>query len=268
MSNQSVNNEFYKEITLDSSQFRTGTANRPTFYFNTFMDDMDFVNVSRVIVPTTYYVFSAPNYNTITINGTTATIAAGNYTAQEWITAVLATPAATAITLAATYSPITNKLTFTASATITLSFTGSMRMYELIGLNPGSNTNGTSTFVSPNVVQFSGPNYVLLRTRMASVFNGQSLYFAQGDSQVSNDQFVLIPLDQNRNSTVFYTSIADRYFEWFDTQTRAIEIYFTLGTRTEEVNFNGVPFQVTLAGFSRGTMHSTKIANNIKTIER
>lgn len=269
MSNQSATGEFFKEITLDSSQARTGTLNRPVFYFDNFMDDLDFVHVSRVILPTTYYVFSSPSYVSMTINGQTATWPAGNYTSTEWIAVLQSTSAATAVALTVSYSNVTGRLTFSGNTTLTLGFGTTQRVWELLGFNAGNNTNGTSTITAPNVANFSGPNYAVLRARMASVFNGTSIYFSEILNDTSaEDRFIMVPIDQNRNSVVFYTSIPNRYFEWFDTQTRSMEFYFTLGTRSETLDFNGASFQIQLAGYARGTMYQQKLAQNVRHLQR
>lgn len=262
MSNQSLTHEFYKEITCDSRHFRSGTRDKPLFYFESFMDDMDFVHVSTAVVPTTYYVFSSPTYNTLVINNNTATIPEGNYTVTEWIAAIQTTGAASSVGLTINYNAITNKLTFTGTSPLTFSSTG---MHEMIGLNPGNNTNGTTTFVSPNCVNFSGPNYVVLHARMASTFNGSSIYFTKELSSAdAEDKWIMIPIDQNRNSSVIYNTLPNRYFEWFDTTTRHIELYFTLGHRTETLRFNGEPFQVSLAGYTRNTMSILPVNQNMK----
>jgi hypothetical protein len=67
MSNE---HQLYKEITLDSSDFRTGSLNKPIYQFNGFMDELDYIHVERAVIPTTYYVFSAPRYTSMSVNGT------------------------------------------------------------------------------------------------------------------------------------------------------------------------------------------------------
>lgn len=258
--------EFYKEITLDSANFRTGSINRPTFYFDSFMDDFDYVIPSRLIIPTTYYVFSSPAYVSCTINGTAVSWAAGNYTPSEWIAIVQ--PQVAGLTI--TYSTVTNKLTFAAGSTVTVSFTSTQRAWELLGFNAGSNTNGTSTLTTPNVIQFSGPNYLVLHSRLASVFNNNSIYFSKNlTGATQEDNFIIVPVDVNRNSVIFYTAIPQRFFEWFDSSTKSLEFYFTLGQRTEVVDFNGGTFQIKLSGYSYDNGMQTKRANrNVRALER
>lgn len=252
--------DFYKEVTLDSSQFRTGDINRPTFYFDNFMDTMDFITVNRVVLPTTYYVFTSPSYVSCTIGGTTVSWAAGNYTPDEWIAVVQ--PQVVGLTI--TYSLITGKLTFAKAGAFSIVFSATELSYEMLGFSSGT-TSGTNTITAPFVADFSGPNYAVLHAKMASVFNGTSIYYSrQGDDRnVVTDRFAMIPINQNRNSVVFYESTRDQYFEWFDTQTRNIEFYFTLGTRKETMTFNGQSFQIQLGGKSMQNMMKHKFTPNV-----
>lgn len=258
-----MSTQFYKEVTLDSREFRTGDLNRPTFYFEHFMDDMDYLNLSRVIMPVTYYVFTSPSYNSMTINNVLVTWPPGNYTAAEWIAVIVAAPAATAVALSITYSFITNKLTFTGNVPLIFGFDNTQLAHVHLGFNAGASSNGTSTFVTPNAVQFSGPNYAVLHTRIASVFNGKSIYFSKVLSDNSpEDKFIIVPITTNRNEVVFYESLDNRFFEWFDSQTRSLEFYFTLGTRTEVLNFNGHSFQIKMGGYTKEPAATEKQSRN------
>jgi hypothetical protein len=99
---------------------------------------------------------------------------------------------------------------------------------------------------------------------MASVFNGTNLYFSKPLSDNSSeDKMILVPINQNRNSVVNYVTVADRYFDWFDSSTRQVDFYCTLGERTEVMDFNGIAFQVVLTGFSHRFDHSRTLTRNI-----
>lgn len=257
---------YYKEITLNSADRRTGTLDRPLFYFDTFMDEMDSFSISRVILPTTYYVFTSPNYISMTLNGTSVTWDAGNYTPSEWIAVVAAQVPAVTIT----YSQVTGLLKMTG-ATVNASFNAATEFaWQLLGFASAAGTNGGFTsFTLPNVAQFSGPNFCYLRSKIASVFNGSNLYFSKalGDSS-QEDKLLMIPIDQNRNSVVNYITVADRYFDWADSQTRTLEFYFTLGDRSTEVmSFNGVPFQLVVTGFSSQFYTTEKVSQNINLVQ-
>jgi len=259
--------EFYKEVTLDSADFRIGSINQPTFYFDSFIDDFDYMKPTRVIVPTTYYVFSSPSYVSMTFNGVGIAWPAGNYTPAEWIAVV---QPLLPVGADVAYSPVTNKLTFTHTSPITITFSNSQKAWELLGFNAGSNTNGTTTLTSTNVIKFSGPNYLVLHSRIASVFNNSSIYFSKAQKEVSKeDRFVIIPVEANRNSVIFYSSIPLRFFEWFDTSSKTIEFYFTLGQREEIVDFNGETFQIKLAGYSHDQGMSFRRGNrNVRSLQR
>lgn len=256
----SLTMDFYKEVTLDSAQFRTGSIDRPTFYFDNFMDTMDFITVNRVILPTTYYVFSAPSYVSCTIGGTAVAWPAGNYTPDEWIAIVQ--PQVVGLTI--TYSLNTGKLTFAITGVFSIVFSATELAYEQLGF-PAGTTLGTNMIVAPSVADFSGPNYAILHAKMASVFNGASIYYSRlgDDRNAVTDKLAMIPIDQNRNSVVFYESTRDQYFEWFDTQTRNLEFYFTLGTRKEIMTFNGNSFQIQLGGKSVQNLMRHRYTPNI-----
>lgn len=254
---------FYKEVSLDSSSFKTGSKDRPTFYFNTFMDDMDYICVSKVILPTTYYVFSSPSYVSCTIGGSVVSWAAGNYTPDEWIAVVQ--PQVAGLTI--TYSLITSKLTFSKAGAFSIVFGATENAYELLGF-PAGTTSGTNTIVAPFIADFSGPNYCVLHTRMASVFNGSSIYFSETTEDASLDRMKMIPIDENRNSLVIYRNEREEYFEWFDTQSRNLEFYFTLGTRKETMAFNGAAFQIVLSGQTSPTANYEKNTDNVRSYFR
>jgi len=254
---------FYKEVSLDSASFKTGSTDRPTFYFNTFMDDMDYMCISKVILPTTYYVFSSPSYVGCTIGGTVVSWPQGNYTPEEWIAVVQ--PQVVGLTI--TYSLITGKLTFAKAGAFSIVFGATEKTYELIGF-PAGTTSGTNTIVAPFIADFSGPNYCVLHTRLASVFNGSSIYFSETAEDVGQDRLKMIPIDANRNSIVIYRNEREEYFEWFDTQCRNLEFYFTLGTRKELMTFNGNSFQLVISGQSSTTADYEKNSNNVHTYFR
>lgn len=263
--------EYYKEITLDSKTFRAGNVNRPTFYFNTFMDTLDYVNVTKAIVPTTFYVFTNNGYTSCTINSVAVSWPAGNYTPAEWIAYIAATYPALGVTI--TYSATTNKLTFTGTGSFSISFAASELAFEYLGFNADSISSVANVITTPNVIQFSGPNYLILHARIASVFNDSSIYFnpsAPLGVAETRDKMIMIPITENRNAVVLYDMTLDRYFEWLDSSTRNIEFYFTLGTRQDVVDFNGTSFQIKMAGFSytgNGLTHS-RVNNNVSTYMR
>ena len=251
---------YYKEMTLSSNDFRTGNINQPIFYFDTFIDSLDKLSITRVIIPTTYYVFTAPNYVSMTINGTAVSWPPGNYLCSEWIAIVQ--PQVPAVVI--TFSEITGRLTFT-NANTTITFSSTQLAWQLLGMT-ANGTNGTipTSFTTPFSYNFSGPNYCYLRSRMASVFNGTNLYFSKPLSDNSpEDKMILVPINQNRNSVVNYVTVADRYFDWFDSSTRQVDFYCTLGERNEVMDFNGVAFQVVLTGFSHRFDHSSTLTRNI-----
>lgn len=257
---------FFKEVTYDSGHFVSGNSNKGVFKFGTFMNDLDYLYVNTVILPTTYYVFSSPGYVSMTINATNVVWPAGNYTPAEWIAVVA--PQVAGLTI--TSSDITNKLTFTHAANPTITFSATQKSWEMLGFPAaGTYTNGTTTLTPANVIQFSGPNYAILHARVASVLNDTSLYFSSQTANLAvsetvvRDKFMMIPIDQNRNSVVVYQMVPDRYLEWFDASTREMEFYFTLGSRTEVLDLNGTTFQIKMSGYSHQYLSTEKQNANV-----
>jgi hypothetical protein len=130
--------------------------------------------------------------------------------------------------------------------------------WELLGLNAGTNTNGTTTFVSPNVCQFAGPNFLYLRSSIASTFNRDELYYSQ-QSQPSlypNNILAAIPISVGRYEVSFYTSNVQSFLEWSSITDKKFDMYFTLGNRREEVDFNGHSFQIFFGMMSKPVQHT------------
>lgn len=248
----SHSNYTYQQIVLNSDDVASGNR----FQFNQAIDDSEFFQLKAAIIPFTYYVFTSPNYTSCTINGTTVTWAAGNYTASEWISVVVAQ--LTNITI--TYSAITNKLTFVhgLGTTITITFSATEKAYELLGMNAGTNTNGTASFTTPKTVNFSGPNFLYLRSNtLGSIFNNSSMFYSAStrlDRNTSNI-IAMIPINVNRNDIVFYENMLDIFFSWPSYGNKQIDLYCTLGNRTEIMDFNGNTFQITLHGYTTQKDH-------------
>lgn len=234
----------FKQLTVSSDDFTSGSKNQPVFVFNHSIDDLDYLQVTSAIIPFTYYVFSE-GYTSMTVNGVAVSWAIGNYTPDEWIAVV--SPQLPLVTI--TFSEITNKLTFSAGSTVSVVFNSAQLAWQHLGMIAGTNTNGTTSFTTPNVATFSGPNYMYLRSSLASVFNQESLIFSQS-GRTGNNVLAIIPITENRNSIIFFNETRDRYFTWPTQGTKRLDLYFTLGQRLEPVNFNGEAFQVQFSSFS------------------
>jgi hypothetical protein len=262
---------WYRELTFNSDDFKYNNQNNPGFVFDQQIQDVSLLQIHRAIVPTTYYVFSAPYYVSCTINGQAISWPEGNYSASTWIATVSPLLSNTTIT----YSDVTGKITIsTTNATpASISFTGTpiapattpipQLAWELLGFNRGTSTNGTPTLVAPKVAQFSGPNFVYLRSSiLASVVNNETMsYSASTTNNVnstplyseSDNILAMIPITENTGSVVNYINDSARFLWFSPTTLRRVDFYFTLGNRSFPLNFNGVPFQLRLACYSKDT---------------
>lgn len=246
----------YQEIVLDSGDYKHGDTNRPIFQFDQHIDDSQYFQVHRVTIPTTYYVFDATR-NTMTVDGNGITWPPGNYTASEWIAEV--TPLLPA-GITVSYDPITNKLTFESAAPFTILFDAANEVDQQGGLELGfrndvlyNSVNNGLVWVIPSefAVNFSGPNFVYLRSSLASVFNNNSIIFSNTTvTSTGGDILAMIPVTENRNSVVHYVDDSDQFLQWPDVGNKRVELYFTLGRRTDALNFNGHTFQVQFNGYS------------------
>lgn len=264
---------WYRELTFNSEDFKFNTQNNPGFVFDQQISDLSLIQVHRVTIPTTYYVFSSPYYTSCTINGQTVTWPAGNYTASTWIAAV--SPLLTNTTI--TYSTSTGKITISNGVgNASISFVGAptppattptpQLAWDLLGFTRGATTSGSSTLTAPNVAQFSGPNYVYLRSSiLASVVNNETMSYSASTTSVnstplfSNQDNILayIPITENTGSVVNYVNDSARFFWFSPTTLRRVDFYFTLGNRSFPLDFNAVPFQIRLTGYSKDNSNYT-----------
>lgn len=243
----------YTEIVLNSEDYASGSKNRPEFQFDQIIDDSEYFQVHRVTVPFSYYVFDSSR-TSITVNGTTYTWTSGNYTASEWVSMMaLKLPA----TMICSWDVITNKISFTNTlgASFSVTFPSNTYAYEELGF---TSTGSTSILVganhvvtAPNVANFSGPNFLYLRSPMASIFNNSEMFYSYSTKpNISNDILAMIPIDENRNSVINYVDQSNHLFQWKTRGDKRFSFYFTLGNRTQQLDLNGQSFQLRLHGYS------------------
>lgn len=245
----------YKEIILNSEDFTYGSKNAPIFHFEQVIDDSDFFQVHRVTVPFSYYVFDSGR-TSMTVNGVPYTWPQGNYTPNEWV-AVMANllPA----TMICSWDAVTNKISFknTLNAPFNVTFAASEKANVELGFPTGDTAAvsfGTYYLATaPFVCNFSGPNFLYLRSNTASIFNNTEMFFSRNNIDTSNsgDILAMIPLEGNRNTVTNYVDQTNNFFQWKTIGNKRLEFYFTLGNRPERVNFNGQSFQLRLHGFSQ-----------------
>lgn len=133
-SNQALS-ESRNFIHIDSKDRSYGSASNFTITVNDLLiNNRKLIAVDSVIIPNSFYAINSNN-NTFQINGSTVTLALGNYSIASFITE-LQTKIIAAIggTCVITYSGITGKLTFTTS--LGTSLTSNTRNYRYLGLSP------------------------------------------------------------------------------------------------------------------------------------
>jgi len=249
----------YREIILNSQDFSYGTLDRPIFQFNQEIDDSEYFQVHRVTVPFTYYVFNSQRVS-MTVDGITYVWPEGNYTASDWVGYMAGKLPANII---CTWDAITNRITFsnTLNVSFSVQFTANQLAYEELGFRVGTTNSvpaGTAHVITaPFTANFSGPNFLYLRSPQASIFNNTEMFFSasttgsnDADSISNGDILAMIPIETNRNGVTHYIDNSGHFFQWKTYGNKRFEYYFTLGNRKEPLNFNGQPFQLRLHGFS------------------
>lgn len=218
------------------------------------MEEIQYFQIQRVVVPFTYYVFSGVTgngYVSMTLNGTAITWAAGNYTPTQWIAAIASQlPSGFSIV----YNAVNGKLVFSYSSNVVISFAATEYAWQWLGLNSGTTTTGVTTYTAPNVAQFSGPNYVYLRSNLASVWNNDKMFYSRSIKDGSGDILMQIPITSNSGGVTDYQDVSQKFFRFTNSTTRQLDFYFTLGDLTTQgpdspLAFNGVPFVVKLHGY-------------------
>lgn len=253
----------YREIVLDSADYNYGDKNSPIFQFDYDIDNSNYFQIHRLIIPTSYYVFDSSR-TAITVNGVPYTWPAGNYTAAEWCSLLTSTLP----TITVTYSESTGKLTFkntgAPGSQFPITFTNTQHAYDVLGFDQNviylsALVGGVHTIEAPYVANFSGPNYMYLRSDIAGVFNGNEIYFSNTNVTVTGgDILAMIPIDQNRNSVVHYIDHTPYLFQWNSQGNKKLSFYFTLGKRIDPVDFNGESFQMRITGYSDGNDYHFK----------
>jgi len=141
-------------ILLDISSADATNVTSTTQYSCTFTQWQLFhsMKLVNVCIPNVKYNVTLGN-NTITISGTTYTISLGSYS----IPVLLALLNAMISGITATYSSTTFRVTFSSSASFTLTF--SQGIAQVLGLLPNTTYTANSSFVitAPNAVNLS-PN--------------------------------------------------------------------------------------------------------------
>jgi hypothetical protein len=256
----------YQVCALNSEDFHLQNKNNPIFTFDHEFQDFDTLKLHRAVIPFTFYVFTQA-YTSCTIQGVAVTWPVGNYTPQEWIAVVQ--PQVAGLTIG--YSDITGKMTFTHSTNpVVVSFSATQLAYEVLGFSAGTNTNGTTTLVTPFVVQMSGPNFLMLRSSLGSFFNRNDMVFSKTARRTavdSNNILAMIPITVNRNGVIVYEDddTNDTQFTWDTISDKQISFYFTLGNRNDIVDFNGSSFQLWISGVKNMYQPNTQMNQYTRT---
>ncbi len=277
----------YEEYWLDSlnnsgSQGSAPATDWPIFEFgNVSLNDLVGIKVLEVQIPFSYYIFTTANQTFQMIeNGYSqvpVTIPIGNYTINQFLPVMIAALNAASITSGSgntwtvTYTSVTNKITFTASATdytfifgsagggldsngqVILPNSGNRNPRLWIGFPAGTSSSVAKVLVSPNSIQLSGPNYMLLNSTI--IGSGIHGYLPKGAIALgggpSGPQMAMIPINVNENGIILWQDPSP--LMWFNRDTKtsltALDFYFTLGnlgssTTQYPLAFNGIPFSL------------------------
>jgi len=228
MSNILPDNLLYKEMVFTSDEADAGSRDEPTFFLDKNVRDIRQVRIDGVEFPNSYFVFNSnTNQVKFTESGqseATATITAGNYTSTSMTSELKsALEAASPGTLTYTVSldSSTLKLTISPSAGTLIINGDDSTAGEFIGF---TTTNSTAASVTGNqTINLSGPNYLLLHSNLASMYN-RSFYL---DGKSANDVVARIPIHANSSEVVFYDASSRPYHQVNHGDLSQVSYYLT-----------------------------------------
>lgn len=256
----------YIELALDSydssaSSLNVSKTDWPTFYFKVPLLNIAGIKIIQAEIPFSYYTVNRYNNTFILKEGpstATVTIPVGNYstiTIPATLSAALNAVSPSGHTYTVAYSIPMQKLVITSSSgDFTLTFgsaddTGNTNIRILLGMQAADNTSVSSTLISPNVVQLSGPNYLYLRSNSLTQV---PLILPQG--AVNNgggnegNQICRIPVNVNPGDVIYYTD--PHPIRWSSlsnlNQLQQLDLYLSMGNESSDspLELNGLSFSV------------------------
>lgn len=257
----------YNEWVGDTINATNDDLIRPTFTLPDAIRSITAFKFLEIAIPFTYYTVSSTN-NTFTLVGNTTstiTIPVGNYTSSTF-PAVLKT----ALDLpgdgvfAVTISLTTGKMTISSTVAFYLGFninnadltaTGAYDPRIIMGFNNGySSTTLTkaASITAPNVVRFSGPDYVYVNSARLGILNRTTLH--QNNLADSGSIAAKIPVTVNPGGLITWVDPDPLHYYYAHSATiDHIDLWLTLGTSPVPLDLNGASFQVKI-GFLTSTI--------------
>lgn len=211
-----------------------------------------FLSVLDALIPVSFY-----QQKNVTLSGSIGgsnfnfSIPDGTYTANELTSTINTLFTTASLTCTLSYSKITNKLTFTAGSGVAIVINSSSFLRQF-GFSKSQHT-GTTTLTSDLVVDLMPLKNVYIKLNNLSIANSKN---GKGTKVVAK-----IPITEGRNGIVNYLAHSNISSEIYDSKLDLIEIILC-DDDNEEVNFNGVPFSLSLGIVFDSRMEYT---NNMKT---
>jgi len=208
------------------------------------IEGCDKLELLQATIPNTIYNITSINQNFTFNDGTatrTATVAVGQYSSSQLLTALGAaiTATSTALTFTLTLNVNTLLLTISATGSFSLLFvTATNQMYDILGFQNINYAPGT-TITAPNVLNVSYPTHILITISEA----GNTM----NSSNTLNRATFIIPIDRNSTDLIYWNE-NEKFKQWANINGRCIEqLNISLSDRNNQpLSVNGAQWQMLL----------------------
>jgi hypothetical protein len=237
--------------------------NNPLWYLGTPVKRIVGFKILSATIPFSFYTITSSN-NTFILNdptntNTTITIPPGNYTAYTicaTLSSLLDAVSAGGYTYLTSYDSSTGKIS-TVDGNTPYTFTFSNTLSTILGFGTGVATDVAGVMTAPNVLQITGPSYLIMHSSELGILNTMSFL---RDSVSSGTAVCQIPINANPSGTIYYTDPDPmHYFECQGETLNKIDLFMTLGNSASTdpaIDLNGLSFSVKI-GFAVEAPSST-----------
>lgn len=288
--NYGLNNNYeYYEYVFDSSQAQNSYSNAqskenwPIFAIGgkKQLTNVAAMKVLEVQIPYSYIAtITAGSFFTLTegLNTTNVVIPPNNYTSAQLVTALKTALDAAHVVLGGNPNAFIvgfnsfNRFTFLCfdGGPVQYSFNfADTSAYQSIGFKVGTYTSDISgSLISPFYVNVTGPPYLYVNSNTIGTLI--DLFLPQtGNSANAGPQIAKVPVNTNPGGTIYWSDPDPQ--KWFNVENlsslQQIDFYLTLGTSTNLLDLQGLPFSIKLGVLLNNTQ-STDVSTAMSAVKR